>query len=249
MLEEAIDALGGRTTNVAVRDWILNRYPGTNTGTIQAQITYCTVNHESRVHGPENRKPRSERDARYDLLYRPSRGALERYDPSLHGVWSIVERDDGRLAVACQSDSPDAFTDVEALPTAAAFAAENHLRDYLAQNLETIEQGLQLYADENGILGVEYATPIGRIDILAVDRDGGFVVIELKVGRGPDAVCGQLLRYKAWVSRHLAEGRRTRGVIIAQTVSDKIRYAMSEAKDVTAYEYDLRVTLREAPLS
>src|SRR5262245_17936435 len=58
MIREAAHALGGATTNVAVRDWILDRYPGTNTATIQAQIIVCTVNHFSRVHYPENQKPR-----------------------------------------------------------------------------------------------------------------------------------------------------------------------------------------------
>ncbi len=58
MIREAVNALGGATTNVAVRDWIVGRYAGTNTATIQAQITVCTVNHASHVHYPENRKPR-----------------------------------------------------------------------------------------------------------------------------------------------------------------------------------------------
>jgi hypothetical protein len=30
MIREAVEALGGSTANVAVRDWILERYPGTN---------------------------------------------------------------------------------------------------------------------------------------------------------------------------------------------------------------------------
>ena len=58
MVREAIAALDGKTTNVEVRDWILDRYPGTNTNTIQCQITVCTVNHNSRIHYPENNKPR-----------------------------------------------------------------------------------------------------------------------------------------------------------------------------------------------
>ncbi len=85
MIREAVDALGGSTTNVAVRDWILERYPGTNTSTIQAQIIVCTVNHASRVHYPENQKPRRA-ESQYDFLFRPERGRLELYDPARHGV-------------------------------------------------------------------------------------------------------------------------------------------------------------------
>jgi endonuclease len=42
--------------------------------------------------------------------------------------------------------------------------------------------GLRLY-EEEGITGVEF--PVGRrfIDILAVDKDGRYVVVELKVSR------------------------------------------------------------------
>ncbi|MFN8007523.1 MAG: hypothetical protein U0V70_10965 [Terriglobia bacterium] len=34
MVKEAVEALGGKTTNVAVRDWIQKKYPGTNPTTI-----------------------------------------------------------------------------------------------------------------------------------------------------------------------------------------------------------------------
>jgi RecB family endonuclease NucS len=242
MIREAIDALGGAATNVAVRDWILGRYPGTKVSTIQAQTTVCTVNHASRIHYPENRKPRTA-DTQYDFLFRPERGKLELYDLARHGVWEIVEGEDGRLRV-CQADVNGNGGDESG---GEAFAAETHLRDYLTNHLEVIEPGLQLFVDEDGTAGVEYLTAIGRIDLLAVDTEEGLVVIELKVSRGPDAVCGQLLRYKGWVKRHLANGRRVRGFIVAQHISDRIRYALADAQDVYLKEYVLNITLRDVP--
>jgi RecB family endonuclease NucS len=242
MIREAIDALGGSATNVAVRDWILGHYPGTNVSTIQAQTIVCTVNHASRTHYPENQKPRTA-DTQYDFLFRPERGKLELYNAAKHGVWEIVEGEDGRLRV-CQADV-DEIRGEE--PAGEAFAAETHLRDYLANHLDVIEPGLQLFVDEDGTAGVEYLTDVGRIDLLAVDAKDGLVVIELKASRGPDAVCGQLLRYKGWVSRHLANGRRVRGFIIAQHISDRIRYALADVQDVCLKEYALNITLREVP--
>lgn len=56
------------------------------------------------------------------------------------------------------------------------FACSRH-RDYLAQHLADIEAGLDLYVDDNGVDGIEFVTPIGRIDILGTDKTGGFVVI------------------------------------------------------------------------
>jgi len=66
MVKEAVEALGGTTTNIAVRDWILKKYPGTNPTTIGCQIIVATVNHASRIHYPENQKPRLA-EAQYDF--------------------------------------------------------------------------------------------------------------------------------------------------------------------------------------
>ena len=59
------------------------------------------------------------------------------------------------------------------------FPFEDHLRDFLAKNLDRIETGLRLYSN-----GVEFRVDGGWIDLLAVDRDEKFVVIELKVSHG-----------------------------------------------------------------
>jgi myo-inositol-hexaphosphate 3-phosphohydrolase len=62
------------------------------------------------------------------------------------------------------------------------FAYENDLRNYLVKNLAVIEKGLKLY-EADGISGEEFFIPgtSRRIDILAVDKQNKFVVIELKV--------------------------------------------------------------------
>lgn len=70
MIKQAVQALGSPTTNIAVRDWILKKYPGTNLSTIQCQIIVCTVNHASRIHYPENKKARAA-NTEYDFLFRP----------------------------------------------------------------------------------------------------------------------------------------------------------------------------------
>jgi endonuclease len=244
MVKEAVEALGGKTTNVAVRDWILKKYPGTNPTTVSCQIIVSTVNHASRIHYPENQKPRKA-EGQYDFLFRPATGELEWYDPAKHGKWEIAESENGKLIVRELGDN-EADTEEKA-ETGNAFAAESHLRDFLSNHLDVIEGGLQLYVDDAGTVGVEYRTMVGRIDILAVDKNQGLLIVELKVERGPDAVCGQLMRYMSWVKRHVANGKRVRGLIIAQRISDRIRYAIADFPDVSAREYDLNVTLRDTP--
>jgi hypothetical protein len=245
MVREAVDTLGGETTNVAVRDWILEHHPGTNPNTIQNWITACTVNHNSRIHYAENSNPRRA-DSKYDFLFRPVRGLLERYDPGKHGEWEIFEWEDGRLGVR-QVRTEIGEEEGTEVRSGTGFAAEDHLRDYLAKHLDLIEQGLELYVDDEGRNGVEYFIEVGKIDILAVDKDSGFVVIELKVSRGPDAVAGQVLRYKNWVKVNLAGNKLTRGIIVAGHVSDKILYAIASDPEVTAREYELSLSLREIP--
>jgi hypothetical protein len=243
MVKEAVEALGGTTTNIAVRDWILRKYPGTNPTTISCQIIVCTVNHASRIHYPENQKPRKA-EAQYDFLFRPTPGAIEWYEPAQHGQWEVAEFEDGKLVAREITIDPVPPNPDE---KGNSFAAEHHLRDYLAKNLHVIEDGLQLYVDDAGTVGVEYKTPMGRMDILTVDTKGGFLVIELKVERGPDEVCGQIMRYYGWVKRHIAKGKPVRGLIIAQHISDRIRYALADVPGVTAREYKLHLTLADVP--
>ncbi len=114
-----------------------------------------------------------------------------------------------------------------------AFALESHLRDFLASHLERIEPGLSLV--ENG---VEYAITGGRIDLLAKDSDGKFVVIELKVSRGRNRTVGQILHYMGWVDRELGNGP-CRGYIIANKIPEDLRLAVSRAPGVKLAEYKL----------
>ena len=81
------------------------------------------------------------------------------------------------------------------------FAYENDLRNYLVRNLSVIENGLKLY-EEDGIKGEEFFIPgtSRRIDILALDMQNNFVVIELKVSRGYEKVIGQTLFYQSSIS-------------------------------------------------
>lgn len=84
------------------------------------------------------------------------------------------------------------------------FAYEKDLQNFLSHNLSTIEPGLMLFEEES-ITGIEYPVGGRYIDILALDKNNDYVVIELKVSRGYDRVVGQLLRYISWVKKHQAE--------------------------------------------
>ena len=139
-------------------------------------------------------------------------------------------------------DSEDLVEDVEPLSEEQQFAAETDLRDFLAKNLERIEPGLRLFQQE-GRTGVEFSIDGGRIDILAVDQDNKFVVIELKLSRGRNRTLGQLLYYMGWVDENLGNAP-CRGMIIAKNITDDLITAVKRISDVSLLAYSLSVTVK-----
>jgi restriction system protein len=101
----------------------------------------------------------------------------------------------------------------------AVFALEKHLEDFLVSNWDSTELGRKynIYTVDGEIVGQQYPSDTGPIDILAISKDGTeLLVVELKKGRASDVVVGQIQRYMGYVLDELAEpNQRVKGVIIA----------------------------------
>jgi RecB family endonuclease NucS len=121
------------------------------------------------------------------------------------------------------------------------FAREADLRDFLAKNLNCIEKGLHLYQSD-GRDGVEFSIDNGFIDILAIDQNESFVVVELKIDRGRNKAIGQLLYYMGWVDKNFGKAP-CRGIIIAREISDDLALAVERVPGVSLYRYDLSVSV------
>ncbi len=121
------------------------------------------------------------------------------------------------------------------------FVLEAHLRDFLAKNIDRVEKGLRLYSSE-GVDGVEFAVDGGRIDLLAVDRSGKFVVIELKLSMGRNKTLGQLLYYMGWVDQNLGKGP-CRGIIIASEITEELSVAVSRVPGVSLARYKMNFSI------
>lgn len=231
------------TTSRAL-EWFTSNYPKLKPGSIRAHLVQASTNDRSRLHHPAT----NETD---DLLFKVGSGAFRLYEPGKDPapIHELVEGDVARQAQLGKEDEDDAGSGAGgAQPGSTQFALEQDLQRYLADNLHIIEPGLTLFEDED-IKGFEYPAGGGRrIDILAVDKAGGFVVLELKVEKGYDRVVGQLLRYVNWVRRELAEpGQRVRGIIVCRTMSEDLRLACASIPDIELLEYRLSVTVSRVP--
>jgi len=229
LFKDMVEDLSVEPGDVLTRDqgyaWFAENYPKVKDATIAAHLLKMSTNAPARIHY------NVDADGDDDLLYRIDSQRFRLYDPARDPT-PIYEKEE-----------EDVAPEPEEMPVASEFAYERDLQNFLSQNLSLIEPGLRLYEEEE-ITGVEFPVGNRRVDILALDSDDNYVVIELKVSRGYDRVVGQLLRYIAWIRQHQAEpGQRVRGVIVAREISDDLLLACSELESVSLYEYELSVSL------
>ena len=82
-----------------------------------------------------------------------------------------------------------------------------------------------------------------RVDILAKDKAGLPVVIELKVSRGHERTIGQALYYRAKI-KEMFKVESVRIFIVALELSSELRVAAKEVPDVSLFEYSLSMTIK-----
>ena len=129
----------------------------------------------------------------------------------------------------------------------ASFTLEYQLRDFIAQNISviTIEgRKLRLYVEPTGRDGIEFQTPVGPIDILAIDDSNAFIIFELKRGRSPDHAIGQLTRYMGWVKQTIGKENEVRGIIVAKTITENLEYAVKVIPNISLFEYEVSFQLK-----
>jgi hypothetical protein len=254
MVKDAITNLNGKASYSEIKEFILNKYGDVNESTITCQIIECSVNHPSRIHYPNSKKPRIANSA-HDILFTVGRGKVELYNPDEHGIWEIRKNEYGKLIVAqsglieCNIEGESEASNSE--DDQLLFPVESHLRDFIAQNIGIIKinnHKLKLFIDENGRDGIEYPTEVGPIDILALDEDGNYVVFELKLSRGVDRAMGQISRYMGWIKKKMAGTKKVHGIIVAKNVDEKLKYAASIIPEIALFEYELNFKIGEVKI-
>lgn len=132
------------------------------------------------------------------------------------------------------------------------FALERHLEDFLVANWNKTELGKKydIFEEEGELVGQQYPSDTGPIDILAISKDKKeLLIVELKKGRASDVVVGQIQRYMGYVLDELAEpDQMVRGVIIALDNDLRIRRALKVASNIDFFNYEVSFTLSQVQL-
>jgi RecB family endonuclease NucS len=196
------------------------------------------VNSTARKHHP-NIKAGSE----HDLFFKIASGKFRLWNPESDPA--PLYRDKLLETVSEVSETTE-DDDVAPTPASPTFAYERDLRNYLEKNLSVLEPRLTLYQDEE-FMGIEFPVGSRFIDILAVDRNDDFVVIELKVSREHERTIGQILAYMGWVQKDLAGTKKVRGIVVASGFTEDFKLAASRITDIALFEYDISFKLRRLP--
>jgi len=129
----------------------------------------------------------------------------------------------------------------EAIEDPSIFALEKHLEDFLVQNWSNTELGryYDIYKEDEEVVGQQYPSDTGPIDILAISKDKReLLIVELKKGRASDVVVGQIQRYMGYIQQEMAEeGQRVGGAIIAFQDDIRIRRALAVTQNIKFYTY------------
>ncbi|MGI6423592.1 MAG: endonuclease NucS domain-containing protein [Candidatus Dojkabacteria bacterium] len=136
----------------------------------------------------------------------------------------------------------------ETVEDASSFVLEKHLEDFLVENWDKTALGknYNIYEEEGELVGQQFPTDTGPIDILAISKDKKvLLVVELKKGRISDVVVGQLQRYMGYVKDELAEKDQTvKGVIITLEDDIRLRRALSVTNNIEFYRYEIDFKLK-----
>jgi len=118
---------------------------------------------------------------------------------------------------------------------------EKLLKKALEKNPSVLEKGLKLVRG-----GRQYPTDDSNIHLLMQDKNGHYVVVEMKKGKTEDGVVGQTLRYMGWIRQNLSKAKVVRGIIVV--VKGEITNKLEMAIEGLQASKDL-IRLKEVPIT
>ncbi|MCW2752144.1 MAG: Endonuclease NucS [Aeromicrobium sp.] len=144
------------------------------------------------------------------------------------GSWTVTNKTGEQIVITIEAIEHDSAHDLGVDPGLVKDGVEAHLQKLLAEHIHTLGDGYRLVRRE-------YPTPIGPVDIMARDRNGVAVAVEIK-RRGEIDGVEQLTRYLELLNRDplLAP---VRGVFAAQEIKPQAR-TLAEDRGITCLVLD-----------
>ena len=121
-----------------------------------------------------------------------------------------------------------------------SLSLERDLEDQIVSHLDALEPGLTLVSRQ-------VRSDVGILDLLAKDRDGQTVIIELKAGEAKDSSIGQIARYVGWYSEK--EGTTPRAILVASGFPQPVRWAAKAIPGLRLVTYQVQFNFEEATVS
>lgn len=120
----------------------------------------------------------------------------------------------------------------------------DEIRAMIAEGPQLIEDGLQIYTEDDEPKGVGYGTPVGEIDLLARDGGGAWVVVLIPEMGHEKELVSDLLELMGWVRKHLCEvGQDVRAIALLDPAMEDLGYAAAAVADTVEFmRYQLALT-------
>ena len=125
------------------------------------------------------------------------------------------------------------------------------VRTLVVEQPALLEPELSIHRDpKSGLSGVDLRTPVGAIDLLARDRDGGFVVVSVPDPRDTDSLIADMLARIGYVRKHFAiDKRAVRGIVVIEEIPEELAYTAAGVSQTISFKaYRVALTFHPLPL-
>lgn len=110
---------------------------------------------------------------------------------------------------------------------------ERNLENIVREHPDEVEPGLVWEREQ-------LVTKAGRLDLLGRDKNGNYVVVELKRAQGTDQVVGQILRYMGSLAEDHGKDK-VRGIIIVLRKDQALSYAALAVPNLQVKEFTIHL--------
>jgi len=182
------------------------------------------------------------------LISRDDMSDSLRHSAGSIGTVSNISQHHEELKNLCEGKTPARLISIEeTAENPSVFGLEKHLEEFLVKNWGTLDlaKKYKIYEEDGELVGQQYETDTGKIDILAESKDGQeLLVIELKKDEASDSAVGQILRYMGYIKEQVAEKDQVvKGLIIAYDDNIKVKRALTMVQNIEFFTYKVNFSL------